>query len=322
MTDMRPRSPARRALLATGAAALLGACTTPARYAEKAELQWPADGRFAEVEGLRIHFKQEGPVGGPSAILIHGMTAGMRDMTFMLSWHLSRAGFRVTSFDRPGHGYSDRAPVEGWRPATQARILHAAAMQIGAADGAAVLGHCWGASVALAWGLLAPRDTRGIVCVSGLTMPWGQAEGTLADMWSSPFATAAKGIAARFAVGVDDGRRVAGLLFRPQDPPAGYLNHVGGRLTLRDANFKAAAEDVDRLHEALEEQVPLYPSLTVPTRILHGAQDRIALPAIHAVGLDAALPDASCTLMDGIGHMPHHAAPETVVAAMRAAAGA
>lgn len=318
MTQSFPRM-SRRALLASGAAAMLGACASPARHAERAETQWPADGRFAEVEGLRIHYAQDGPVGAPPAIVIHGAAIAMRDMTFMLSWHLARAGFRVTAFDRPGHGYSDRAPVDGWRPATQARVLRAAAMQIGAADGATVLGHGWGAAVALAWGLQAPGATRGIVCAGGLTMPWGAAEGTLADLWSSKLATSLKGVAARLAVGVDDGARVAARLFRPQDPPTGYLDYVGGPLTLRLPSWNAAAEDVDRLHEALEEQVPLYPSLTVPTRIVHGTADGIAPHLIHAEGLAALLPDADCTLLDGVGHMPHHADPAAMVAAMRAA---
>ena len=141
MSDPHPSSPSRRAFLAATSAACLGACASPARMTARAVAQWPPEGRFAQVEGLRVHYVQTGPAGGPSAVLIHGAGLSLRDMTFMTAWRLGRAGFRVTAFDRPGSGYSDRAPVEGWRPATQARILRAAADGIGAADGATLLGH-------------------------------------------------------------------------------------------------------------------------------------------------------------------------------------
>lgn len=318
MHDIAPRSrPSRRAFIAGGAAACLAGCASPARQAEHAETQWPATGRFAEVEGLRVHYVQEGLPGGPEVVLIHGAALNLRDMTFMTSWRLAQAGYRVTSFDRPGMGYSDRPAVDGWRPATQARILRGAADAIGIGPRASVLGHCFGASVALAWGLQAPDRTRAIICISGLTMPEGEGGGTLATLWGSKLATAMKGVAARAAVGADGGERAAAHLFRPQAVPAGYLNHVGGPLTLRLANFNAVAEDLDRLPEALEEQVPLYPSLTVPTRILHGTADTIAPAAIHAEALAALLPTGEAAQIDGIGHMLHHAAPDALIAALR-----
>jgi pimeloyl-ACP methyl ester carboxylesterase len=68
--------------------------------------------------------------------LINGAALNLRDMTSMTSRRLAQAGFRVTAFDRPGRGCSDRLQVESRHPAPLARIPRAAADAIGAGDGA------------------------------------------------------------------------------------------------------------------------------------------------------------------------------------------
>ncbi|MFT6775622.1 MAG: pimeloyl-ACP methyl ester carboxylesterase [Paracoccaceae bacterium] len=305
----------RRTLLGGGAAALLSACA-PGSYAQRAEARWPPEGAFTEVEGLRVHHVQDGPVGGPSVILIHGATGNLRDMTFDLAPRLAAMGMRVTAFDRPGLGYTDRPADDPWRPATQARILRAAARRIGAADGAVVLGHSWGAAVAMAWGLEARDEARGMVCLSGATMPWGEADSPWDVITASAPVTALKGALARAMIGLDGGASVAERIFAPQSAPAGYIAYVGGPLTLRPASFSANSEDIDRLHEALLVQAPLYPGLTLPVEILHGAADQITWPSVHATGMAAALPRGRARILDGVGHMLHHADPKAAVAAV------
>jgi pimeloyl-ACP methyl ester carboxylesterase len=66
-----------------------------------------------------------------------------------------------------------------------------------------------------------------------------------------------------------------------------------------------------------------YAQLALPVEILHGTADTIVPASVHALPLSAVLPDATLTLLPGIGHMPHHADPAAVVAAIdRAAARA
>jgi pimeloyl-ACP methyl ester carboxylesterase len=304
-------------LLAGGAATFLTACTPAARYARRAEARWPPTGAFVESEGLRVHYVQAGPESGPSVILLHGATGNLRDMTFGLAPRLAALGMHVTAFDRPGLGYTDRPATGGWRPATQARILRAAARRIGVADGAVVLGHSWGAAVAMAWGLEARAEAKGIICLSGATMPWGETTGLLDAIAGSGPATYLKGALARSVIGLDGGASVAARIFAPQSPPPGYIAHVGGPLTLRPDSFAANAEDIDRLHAALVEQAPRYADLQLPVRILHGAADTITWPQVHATGMAAVLPHGRAQVLDGIGHMLHHAAPKAVVAAVQ-----
>ena len=58
------------------------------------------------------------------------------------------------------------------------------------------------------------------------------------------------------------------------------------------------------------------PSITVPTAIVAGDGDRVVSPTIHAVHAAQDIADASLTILPGVGHSPHWAAPDRVVAAV------
>jgi pimeloyl-ACP methyl ester carboxylesterase len=62
--------------------------------------------------------------------------------------------------------------------------------------------------------------------------------------------------------------------------------------------------------------VPSYAELHSPTIIITGDRDTLVSPKINACALAATLPQAKLVLLKGVGHMPHHAAPEAVAAAV------
>ena len=65
---------------------------------------------------------------------------------------------------------------------------------------------------------------------------------------------------------------------------------------------------------------PRYGTLTLPVEIVHGTADRVVPIDVHAEVLLQQVPSAHLTRLEGVGHMPHHAAPEAVVAAIDRAA--
>lgn len=318
-----PRSPLRRrAVLLGGGLAALGlaagwALRPRARAHEAAN---PPRGGFVTVEGLRVHYVALGPADAPPVVLIHGATGNLNDMTFDLGPRLAER-FRVIAFDRPGLGYTDRPARDGWDPAVQARILRAAARALGAAR-PVVVGHSWGAAVALAWAAEAPDAVRGVVSVSGVSLPWGAGDGRFTGLVTSRAAAAVGAAALRIATLRDGGAGAVARIFRPQAPPRGYLDHLQPELILRPASFRANVEDIQRLDGALARLAPRWPGIAVPVEILHGAADRITAPALHARALAARLPDARLTLVEGVGHMLHHARPEVVAEAVARVAAA
>jgi pimeloyl-ACP methyl ester carboxylesterase len=300
-------------LSGTAAAAVLAGCAAPVPTAD-AEREYPAIGRFVEVDGLKVHYWEAGPSDSVPAVLVHGASGNLRDWTFSIAPGLALRR-RVIAFDRPGFGYTERPErPDAADPAVQAAILRDAARKIGV-ERPIVVGHSWGAALALAWALDAPDEVSGAVSVSGVTMPYtGMARvfetlgvsGVISWLYTEYMKST-----------IDDGgiERFIARVFRPQDPPDGYASYVGGALALRDATLAANAADIERLNIALRRMGPLYGSLERPVEIIHGAEDFID-PERHAIGLAAALPEARLTMLPGVGHMAHHAAPGVLADAL------
>lgn len=77
--------------------------------------------------------------------------------------------YRVTAFDRPGHGVSGRASQDG-SLRTQARALREALQALGL-HRPIVVGHSVGASLALTMALDAPDELSGIVALAPSCSP-------------------------------------------------------------------------------------------------------------------------------------------------------
>ncbi len=299
--------------LATGWGAALRAQTAEERY--------PPIGQFVEIDGRQVHYLQTGA--GPDLVLIHGASGNMRDFTFGLVDALSDR-YRVTVFDRPGLGYTQADPAfagafdgraEG--PEAQAALLHRAARAIGIRD-EIVLGHSYGGAVAMAWGL--NHDPAALVVVSGATEPWPGGLGTLYTLAGTALGGALAAPVISALVPRSLGDRAVQAIFAPNDPPAGYSDHVGVGLALRTETFRNNAQQINRLRPHLVEMSARYDSLTLPIELVHGLADDIVPAEIHSERLAQQVESAHLTRLAGVGHMPHHVRPEAVTDAIDRAA--
>ncbi len=301
----------RRTFLGGTAAAALAGCT-PAFYPATIRQEWPPLGTFTEVEGLRVHHTDQGK--GTPVILVHGASGNLRDMTFALSGAVAERR-RAIAMDRPGFGYSDRPAERGFDPAVQARILRGAAKGMGI-DRAIVVGHSWGGALAMAWALQFPDEVAGLVILSGATMPWGGDVSLFYSLGDAPVIGPIIGSAVRAFADQDAIDGVVQRVFNPQVPPPGYAHYVGGPLATRDETIRANAQDIQNLNEILAYQSESYGRVQAQTEILHGTRDEIVSLHVHAIPLSTKVPGANLTLLDGIGHMPHHVSIPEVLAAL------
>jgi pimeloyl-ACP methyl ester carboxylesterase len=104
--------------------------------------------------------------------------------------------------------------------------------------------------------------------------------------------------------------------FEPQPVPTDYIHRAAIRLVLRPRTFYANARDLSLLENYTAAQVPRYGNLCTPTIIITGDRDTMVSPDINARVLAAAIPCAKLVLLRNVGHMPHHAAPEIVIASI------
>jgi pimeloyl-ACP methyl ester carboxylesterase len=277
-----------------------------------AETDFPPSGQFVTVDGLRLHYEIAGQ--GPDLVLIHGASGSLRDLTFSLRDRLTDR-YRVIAVDRPGLGHSD--PLPDTSLAAQARFIKAGVAQLGVTE-PIVLGQSYGGAVALAWAL--EGGPQALVLVGSPSMPW---PGKL-DLWYRVTATpVGRALAVPLAsayVPESYVRSATAAVFAPDPVPPGYDAFLGSPLTLRRTTLATNVAQVNTLRAELVTMEPRYPTLTLPVELVHGTDDTIVPLHIHSDPLSRLLPNARLTVIDGAGHMPHHAHADTVITAIDRAA--
>lgn len=286
------------------------------------EARYPAVGRTFTVAGRDVHLTVRGA--GPDLVLIHGAGGSNREFDFDFANRLAER-YRVFAVDRPGFGWSERLrddltgvfTTAAESPLEQARTL-AEAVRLAGAERPLVLGHSYGGAVAMAWALEQPA--AGIVILSGATMPWpGGVDWTYRLLGSLPGGAALPPIVSAF-IPRSYVEQVLEAVFAPQPVPEGYLKQAGVMMATRIATLRANARQVNTLRPHVVEMSARYGEIALPVEILHGTADKTVYKEVHAEPLAALLPNAALTILDGVGHMPHHAAPQAVIDAIDRAA--
>jgi pimeloyl-ACP methyl ester carboxylesterase len=150
-------------------------------------------------------------------------------------------------------------------------------------------------------------------------MPWEGRVSLLYDLIDSPVGALARGWIAG-VLSEETARSVTRRIFAPDRVPPGYLRHFGPGMSMRRSAQAANARQVNALRDALTEMSADYPRLRLPVEALHGTADRIVGLQVHSARLVSRVPSARLTILEGVGHMPHHARPDETVAAIRRAA--
>jgi pimeloyl-ACP methyl ester carboxylesterase len=291
----------------------VGAAITIIAVARIERVHRPA-GRFVDVAGGRLHVLELGPdTGEPPVVLLHGASGNLEDQRLTLGARLAHTR-RVILFDRPGHGFSDRRPGEA-SPGRQAAAIAQALDRMGVKQ-AIIVGHSWSGAVASALALDFPDRVAALVLLAPVTHPW---RGGI--FWYNRVAST-RMIGPLFArtiampLGLLLIGRAAQGVFLPQSAPPDYVRRAAVRLVLRPREFLANAQDMAVLKAFVAAQVPRYREIAAPTVIIAGDRDNTVSPTAHAQAVAALIPRAKLVILKGHGHMPHHAAPDAVIAAI------
>jgi pimeloyl-ACP methyl ester carboxylesterase len=278
----------------------------------------PPSGRFIEVPGGRLHVVERGPADAdaPTIVLLHGASGNLLDLRLALGERLA-AHFRVILIDRPGHGWSDRPGGRGdGSPGRQAELIHQALARIGVKR-TVMVGYSWSGALASAYALAYPAEIAGLVLLSPVTHPWQGGIGWLNSLIATPYI----GSVIAYTVVVPAGHLLidAGIrsVFAPQLPPPDYAERTAVRMILRPAEVMANAQDLAALKPFVTAQAPHYGEIAAPAVIIAGDDtDHIVSTDIHARAIAQQLPNGELTVLPGVGHMVHYAAPDLIVAAI------
>jgi len=314
--------------LAIAAGATLTGCASNARSTSTRQ-SIPPIGKFVEVNGAKVHYVQEGT--GPDLVLLHGAGGNLREFTLQ---HVDvlKDRYRVTCFDRPGLGYTDRHPdvdasvlsTEGESPQQQAQMLRDAASQLGIKN-PIVGGHSFGGIVAMAWAVMgldedADVNASAIVSMAGVLMPWPGDLGAYYTFNGSALGGALSvPLISALATKAQINAAIDGV-FAPQSPPPGYRAYAGAELAVRADVFRANVRQVNASRPHVVTLSKRYPELSLPIEIVHGTADTTVPITVHADEIVKIVPTANVTRLEGVGHMPHHADIDATIAAIDRAA--
>ncbi|MEM7709393.1 MAG: alpha/beta fold hydrolase [Pseudomonadota bacterium] len=242
---------------------------------------------FETVSGTPFRVRRR--AGAPHVVFIHALGTGF--WAWEAVANLLPAAWGHTLYDLRGHGLSGGAGEE--------MAIHAADLRALAPAGAVLAGLSIGAQIAMAAALDAPGRFAGLVLAD--TAP---RIGSVASYADRAARVRADGLAP-FAA--DQVRRWFSLAFAARRPDV----VAGARHALTNQpvdGYLAACRAIGAcdLTDAL-------PRLDLPVLCLGGSEDVSTPPnALHRLATD--LPDATCTIVDGVGHMPSVEDPDAVAA--------
>lgn len=301
-----------------GVAAAGGAVSWATQRA--AEAATPVLGRGIDVGGRRLHVldRPGSDPAAPTLVFVHGASGNLRDLA--LAFDGAFPAHRCVFLDRPGHGWSERRGRADSSPAVQAGLVAALLDRLGI-DRAVVIGHSWGAAVTAAFGVLHPERTLALAFLAPATHPWPGGVDPLYRLAVAPLIGRLFVATTVAPIGRMILDRTIAAVFAPDPVPEDYRRRIGAELVLRPATFRANAEDVADLKDHVILLSPRYREIAVPCLVVTGTQDPIVWPSIHAEGLVRDIAGARLVRLDGVGHMPHHAARDRVIAEIAALVG-
>jgi pimeloyl-ACP methyl ester carboxylesterase len=165
----------KKRYLIAGASGLAGAALAVKLLSRPLDVEWAehagelhhADrSRFADVDGVRVHYQEAGASDTPPVMLIHGFTAST------LVWKevflpIAEAGFRVIAPDLVGFGYTGKPRRGEYTIDAQARMILGLMDRLGI-ERATLVGSSYGGAVAATCALEAPERVLRLVLIDAV----------------------------------------------------------------------------------------------------------------------------------------------------------
>jgi pimeloyl-ACP methyl ester carboxylesterase len=283
--------------------------------AKEAERRNPPIGRFITVNGVRLHYVDQGT--GTPLVLLHGNGSMIEDFQSSGLLELAAKKYRVIALDRPGFGHSDRPRRTVWTPQAQANLIAAALKEIGVSK-PIVLGHSWGALVAVALALKYPPEVQALILASGYYYPNARADVVIL----SPPAIPLIGDLLSHTISPLLSRLMWPLILRKIFGPSPVPSKFEGfpeEMAVRPSQLRAAAAESALMIPAARGFRNAYQRLKMPVNIVTGAADRF-IESDQSTKLHREIPGSTLRSIPGAGHMVHQTATAEILSAIDAAA--
>jgi len=266
---------------------------------------------FVNVDGLRVHYIESGT--GRTVVMIHGNAGSVEDFENGVV-NLLSFDYRVVAIDRPGHGKSDR-PARNSAVEFQAQLLHSTLAKLGITQ-PILVGHSWGAALALAYALKYPGEVSAMVLLAPAAYPDDSGGGLLPLAVRIPVIGDLSVLLGKSMLGQHMLRAGLDRAFYPQHPSDRYFRNTSS-LWLGRKQLKAYIEDEASINNSLKKMSRRYQDIEVPVVIVTGDKDRILSPDQNARALHAAIPNSRLIELKDMGHEIPQTHPEIIATALQ-----
>ena len=282
-------------------------------YAAWVRRRHPLVGDVLMHDHRRLHFTRCGS--GPAVVMVHGANGTWNDFPPELISDLAK-DHTVIAMDRPGHGWSEAPRGPLGLPENAAAVL--AIVRAHRLAPATIVGHSYGAAIALRAALDAPDLVSHVVAVCPCTVldkrnaryvaapfvgdPIGRAVFQCLSLALLPFALPLRAQA-----------------WHPAPAPAGWgasraFAYVPSQMHASARNFKCLHTDLAWLEGRL-------PRLEARLTVLAGGSDLVTPPAQHVFWLRRPVPAARMDVVTMVGHWLPRLRPDLIAAAVREHSG-
>lgn len=304
---------------AAAAAVAIGALIAAALFnqsrAKKAEQDNPPIGNFINVDGVRLHYIERGS--GEPLVLLHGNGSMIQDFESSGLVDVAAQDFRVIVFDRPGFGHSDRPRNVVWTPDAQAQLIKRALDQLGVSH-AIVLGHSWGASIAVAMGLKFPDLVRGLVLASGYYYPTLRPDVVAMSAPAIPGVGDVLGNTLSPIISRLMWPFMISNIFSPAEVPRKF-ERFPKEMALRPSQLRASAgESALMIPDAFHFR-NRYRDLKMPVVIIAGEKDKLVDIDEQSARLHSEITQSKFHRIPAAGHMIHQTGTRQVMSAIQEA---
>jgi pimeloyl-ACP methyl ester carboxylesterase len=285
---------------------------------------------------VEVAVELQGPEDGQAAILLHGFPDDAR------AWDgvapaLAAAGFRVVVPYLRGYGptrYRDPAtPRSGQQAALGADLL--ALMDAMGIGRALLAGYDWGGRAACIVAALWPERVAGLVSANGYNIQdiAGSARPASPEQearyWYQWYLHTDRGVRAL----EQDRRAFCRLLWRMWSPSWRFTDTLFDRVAaswdnpdfvatvVQSYRHRHRAAEGDPALQGIEDRLAARPPITVPSIVLHGAEDGVDPPANSEDAARRFTGPFRRELVAGAGHFLPHEASQPWIASLRSLAG-
>ncbi len=306
-------------ILAWLAVLLLAAAALVAAYfvwrtqtiARRAERLVPARGKFVEIDGNRIHYVEEGE--GPPILFIHGLGGTLHHLRHPL-FGGKIPGYRLIALDRPGAGWSTRAPGASARLPEQAALIAKFIDWLGL-EKPLVVGHSLGGMIALTVALNHPDKISGIVLIAALTR---HREGVPREFAPIYIRSPLKRWLLANTVAIPAALKMApatlAYVFGPQETPKDYMTEGGGELGLRPGHFINTVMDLVAIADDMPALSKRFSEIDMPAGMIFGTADKVLNYTENGEEFRGLIKGLDFETVEGIGHHPQYWAGDRVAA--------